>query len=118
MSLQQKNALDEYSKISLPPVDKEYSRRYTASFAVQMWIRSGLAANQSMLSSNILNLNREENNMQDMLKRWMEVSPELNAFLDQAKPGDIFLNKQYAPYEPKASQQFRNTPLAGREILG
>jgi len=112
----QKVALDEYSKICLPEVEKEYAKRYTTTtrtnLAACMWIKSGLMANESMLSTNISNLSGEENDQRDMLKRWMEISPNLEAFLAVAKPGDIFLDKEYAPYEPRASQQFRNTPLA------
>jgi hypothetical protein len=72
----------------------------------------GLDSVKDMLQTNITALNKsDDGNVENLLKRWQEVSPELNNFLRRAQPGDIFLNKTYNPYTPPAPQQFRNTPL-------
>ena len=65
-----------------------------------------------MITTNINHLNREENDFRDKLKRWQELSPQLDDFLLRATPGDIFYEKGYHPYAPGASPHFRNTPLA------
>jgi len=66
-------------------------------------------ATTKMVSSNITNLCQEESDID--LKRWQEISAELSCFLSSAVPGDIFREKRYMPYAPRAPQQFRNTPL-------
>ena len=112
MTLQQKVALDEFSKFKLPRANEEYRQRYGADAITSTWLNSGVWAVQEMISTNILHLNREEKDADNLLKRWQEVSPALFEFLREATPGDIFYAKQYHPYAPGAPQQFRNTPLA------
>ena len=76
MTIPQKTALDDFSKILLPQVDEEYRRRYGAQSS--MWLQSGMLANQDMITTNINHLNREENDFRDKLKRWQELSPQLD----------------------------------------
>lgn len=113
MSLQQKTALDEDSMVKLPPVDAEYQRKFGYSGIIGIYLKGGLMATQEMISTNIANLNKEDEaeDVQNLLKRWQEVSPALWDFVEDAQPGDIFLKKRYQPYSPGAPQQFRNTPL-------
>jgi len=58
-----------------------------------------------------------DNDLENMLKRWQEVSPEVFDFAGQARVGEVFKEKKYMPYKPKAPQQFRNTPLADPTVL-
>jgi hypothetical protein len=107
-----KRALDKYSMIKLPRVDEEYRRKHGSNHLVDLWMMMGLKSVQDMLSTNISRLNMEDDgNVENQLKRWQEVSPELYRFLERAQPGDIFCRKAYNPYIPSAPQQFRNTPL-------
>jgi hypothetical protein len=112
ISNKQKMALDKYSMIKLPRVDEEYRRKHGSNHLVDLWMMMGLKSVQDMLSTNISRLNMEDDgNVENQLKRWQEVSPELYRFLERAQPGDIFCRKAYNPYIPSAPQQFRNTPL-------
>lgn len=106
----QKKALDEYSKLKLPPIDEEYRRNYQGNTMHYLFIKGSLEATRNMLATNIRELNGDETDFQDCAKRWQEISPNLQAFLRTAEPGDIFVKKLYAAYNAGAPQQFRNTP--------
>ena len=109
---QKKMVIDQYSKVQLPPIDKEYFNRYPTDHMVFAFIKTGVMETQRMMSENVLSLNKEDNDVRNLFKRWQEISPALFDFLEGAKTGDIFARKEYTPYEPGAPQQFRNTPLA------
>ena len=113
LSQAQKTVLNKYSMLKLPSIDEEYRRKYPAAPLVHhMWVKGGLDATKSMMLSNLRNLSGDDTNIEDLAKRWQEVSPNLSEFLRTAKVGDIFHKKKYMPYNPGAPQQFRNTPLA------
>lgn len=114
-----KIAVDEYYMLKLPPIDVEYGRKFRGdvAFLHLTWIKGGLDATRRMLQENLLDMNGEDTDVRDLAKRWQEVSPNLGSFVETAKPGDIFLKKQYCPYNAGAPQQFRNTPMAEPGIL-
>jgi hypothetical protein len=106
MSNEQKAALDTYSMINSPRVDEEYRRKYgDDNLFVGLWLSMGIDSVKDMLRTNITALNKsDDDNVDNLLKRWHEVSPELNNFRRRDQPGDIFVNKTYHPYTPPTPQ--------------
>jgi hypothetical protein len=102
MSNEQKAALDTYSMINSPRVDEEYRRKYgDDNLFVGLWLSMGIDSVKDMLRTNITALNKsDDDNVDNLLKRWHEVSPELNNFRRRDQPGDIFVNKTYHPTPP------------------
>lgn len=108
----QKQALARSLSLEVPLVHEEYKRRYGESPVVdflsevrRMVVKRSRNNLKDLFAS-------DEGDMEQMVWRWQEVSPNLIEFLHTASPGDIFKKKKYRPYTPGAPQQFRNTPLA------
>jgi hypothetical protein len=103
----------------LPPIVDEYQRNYSQDFSMLEWvyIQMGLDSTRDMMEKNLENLYKDDYSEESLLKRWQEVSPQLWDFVKTAVPGDIFRSKKYMPYQPKAAQQFRNTPLSERGVV-
>lgn len=100
--------------LDLPSIADEYQRRFSPvgiNMMHQMFSQGGLEATRDMVSNSIRNLMAEDDDASNMLKRWQEISPMLDRFIQKAELGDVFKEKVYHPYSPGAPQQFRNTPL-------
>jgi len=111
----QKRALDRIS-FDLPQIDQEYQKKYGPGLDV-FFLKCNLSAIKEMIESNLRNLLKDHDTMEDRLKRWQEISPNLVDFVSHAMPGDIFIKKRYLPYCPGAPQQFRNSPLPSPAVL-
>lgn len=118
LSTCQKHSLNKIT-FELPSIEDEYRKRYPGAKLHYLYIQGGLHATQEMVTSNLRMLNEEVDNdlKNNMLKRWQELSPEVIEFVCQADAGEVFKEKKYMPYNPKAPQQFRNTPLAEPTVL-
>jgi MYND finger len=97
-------------QLDIPPVHEEYLRRFGPS-PVITWIAEARRIVADVMRSNVSDLFGNDKQAEDILSRWHEVSPNLSDFVKHAIPGDVFLEKQYIEYSPRAPQQFRNTPL-------
>ena len=111
----QKRVLNGIS-FDLPPIDQEYQKKYGPGLDA-FFIKCNLSEIKEMIESNLRNLLKDHDTMEDRLKRWQEISPNLVDFVSHAMPGDIFIKKRYLPYCPGAPQQFRNSPLPAPGVL-
>lgn len=115
----QKACLNRYDYgATLPKLEKEYKARYKDFPVHCFYVDAALVATRSMMQTNIRNLEKlTEDTTQTTLKRWDEVSQELDGFLETATPGDVWRTKTYRLFAPGAVQQFRTTPLAEPAVL-
>lgn len=102
--------LDRLSRRTLPPIREEYRNVFPCDVNHHIYIECGVVSIFNQVVENLSILAGDDTATGNLLKRWQEVSPNLYDFLRDAQPGDIFLKKQYRPYNPRAPQQFRNTP--------
>ena len=118
LSIGQKLSLNKIT-FELPSIEVEYRKKYPGAYLHHLYIQGGLHATQEMVTSNLRMLNEDVDNdlKKSMLKRWQELSLEVFDFACQADAGKVFKEKKYTPYNSKAPQQSRNTPLAEPIVL-
>ena len=118
--IRQKLPLNNIS-LELPSIADEYRKKYPGVIALQgalyatpldLFIRGAVQTTRKMVSSNLRRLAETDDDRRGMLKRWQESLALIDDFTYRAKLGEVFKEKAYVSYNPRAPQQFRNTPLA------
>lgn len=108
-----KSSLDSIS-FEMPNIVEEYKKVYPSLHLFHyLFIETALQATRDMLKENLEMMSIENDpDPQNLLKRWMEVGPDLFDFISTADAGDVWKTKPYRLYSPPAPQQFRNTSFS------